>query len=325
MSDRPFAREEGIVATVTPGAVAIPRRRGSRLLRREMIAFYLFASPWLIGLIVLEIGPIIASAVLSLTDYPVIVAPKWVGLANYQHMLFNDDLVWQALKVTTLYCLGAIPLGVIFAFLLALLLNLPIRGVAAFRTVYYLPSVISGVPAALLFIWILNPDFGVVNNALRTVGIQNPPQWLFSEEWVIPAFILLSLWGVGGAMIIYLAGLQSIPSHLYEAAEIDGAGAFAKFWHVTIPMVSPVILFNVVISVISAFQIFTPAFVMTQGGPANASLFFVLYLYNNAFRWFKMGYASALAWLLFFVILAFSLLIIRSSAAWVYYEGKLKG
>ncbi len=313
------------MAAVRPGEATAPARRGSRLLRREMIAFYLFASPWLIGLVVLEIGPIIASAILSFTDYPVIVAPKWVGLANYQRMLFDDDLVWQALKVTTLYCLGAIPLGVIVAFLLALLLNQPIPGVAAFRTIYYLPSVISGVPVALLFVWILNPDFGVVNNALRAVGVHNPPQWLFSEQWVIPALILLSLWGVGGAMIIYLAGLQSIPSHLYEAAEIDGAGAFAKFWHVTIPMVSPVILFNLVIGVIGAFQIFTPVFIMTQGGPANASLVFVLYLYYNAFRWFKMGYASALAWLLFFIILALTLLVIRWSAAWVYYEGKLRG
>jgi multiple sugar transport system permease protein len=294
-------------------------------MRREAIAIYHFASPWLIGLVVLEIGPIIASAVLSFTDYPVIVAPKWIGLANYQHMLFDDDLVWQALKVTTFYCLGAIPLGVIAAFLLALLLNQPIRGIAAYRTIYYLPSVISGVPVALLFIWILNPDFGVVNNALRAVGIHDPPQWLFSEDWVIPAFILLSLWGVGGAMIIYLAGLQSIPTHLYEAAEIDGAGAFGKFRHVTIPMVSPVILFNLVIGVIGAFQIFTPVFIMTQGGPANASLVFVLYLYNNAFRWFKMGYASALAWLLFFIILVLTLLVIRWSAAWVYYEGKLRG
>ena len=312
------------MATVTPGVMVAPRRRGSGLMRREAIGFYLFASPWLIGLILLEIGPIIVSAVLSFTDYPVIVAPKWVGLANYEHMFFDDDLTWQALKVTTLYCLGAIPLGVIIAFPLALLLNLRIRGVAAFRTIYYLPSVISGVPVALLFIWILNPDFGVVNNALRTIGVHDPPQWLFSEEWVIPAFILLGLWGVGGAMIIYLAGLQGIPSHLYEAAEIDGAGGLAKFWHVTIPMVSPVILFNVIISVIAAFQIFTPAFVMTQGGPANASLFLALYIYYNAFRWFKMGYASALAWLLFVIILAFTLVIIRSSAAWVYYEGKLK-
>ncbi len=313
------------MAGTSPGAVAVPRRRGSGLMRREAIAFYLFASPWLIGFVVLQLGPIIASAVLSLTDYAVIVAPTWAGLANYQRMLFEDDLVWQALKVTTLYSLGAIPLQVIMAFLLALLLNLPIRGVSVYRTIYYLPSVISGVPVALLFMWLLNPDFGVVNNFLRFLGVQDPPQWLFSEEWVIPAFILMSLWAIGGGMIIYLAGLQSIPQHLYEAAEIDGAGWWAKLANVTIPMVSPVIFFDVVMSVIGAYQIFTPVYVMTQGGPANASLVFVLYLYNNAFKFFKMGYASALAWLLFFIILVLTLLVIRSSAAWVYYEGKLKG
>lgn len=294
-------------------------------MRREAIAFYLFASPWLIGFVVLQIGPIIASAVLSLTDYAIIVPPVWAGLANYQKMFFEDDLVWQALKVTTLYSLGAIPLQVITAFLLALLLNQPIRGVSVYRTVYYLPSVISGVPVALLFMWILNPDFGVVNNFLRFLGVQDPPQWLFSQTWVIPAFILMSIWGIGGGMIIYLAGLQSIPHHLYEAAEIDGAGWWAKLLHVTIPMVSPVIFFDVVMSVIGAYQIFTPAYVMTQGGPANASLFYVLLLYNNAFKFFKMGYASALAWLLFFIILILTLLVIRSSAAWVYYEGKLRG
>ncbi len=313
------------MAASTPSVEAVPRRGGNRLMRQEAIAFYLFASPWLIGLLVLQVGPIIASLYLSMTDYAVIVAPKFTGLANYVYMFTNDDLVWQALKVTVLYCIGAIPLGVIVAFVLALMLNLPIRGVSVYRTIYYLPSVISGVPVALLFMWILNPDFGVVNNFLRFLGVQNPPQWLFSETWVIPAFIMLSLWGVGGGMIIYLAGLQSIPSHLYEAAEIDGAGWWSKFWNVTIPMVSPVIFFDLVMSVIGAFQTFTSAYVMTQGGPANASLFYVLYLYNNAFKFFKMGYASTLAWLLFFIILVLTLLIIRSSAAWVYYEGKLKG
>jgi multiple sugar transport system permease protein len=312
------------VVAVTPSVAPAQKRRGSRLMRQEAIAFYLFASPWLIGLIVLELGPILISAGLSFTDYAVIVAPKWIGLANYQRMLFEDELVWQALKVTILYCLGAIPLGVVASFLLALLLNLPIRGRTLFRTIYYLPSVISGVPVALLWMWLLNPEFGVINNALRWFGIQGP-QWLFSVEWVIPAFVLMSLWGVGGAMIIYLAGLQSVPQHLYEAAEIDGAGLLTRFWNVTIPMVSPVIFFNIVMSVIGSFQTFTSAFVMTNGGPANGSLFYVLYLYWNGFKWLKMGYASALAWLLFFIVLVLTLLIIRSSAAWVYYEGKLRG
>jgi multiple sugar transport system permease protein len=301
----------------------LPLVPANRLLRQEMVAFYLFASPWLIGLLLLTLGPMLAAVGLSLTDYPVIVAPKWVGLKNYAKLL-DDDLVRQALKVTFLYAAGAIPLEVISAFLVALLMNLPIRGISAFRTIYYLPAVISGVPVALLWMWILNPEFGVLNNLLGYAGIKGPA-WLFSTEWVIPAFILMSLWKIGAPMIVYLAGLQGIPQHLYEAAEIDGAGVLARFWHVTVPMVSPVILFNAVMSVIGSFQIFTPAFVMTQGGPANASLVYVLYLYNNAFKFFRMGYAATLAWLLFFIILAFTLLVLRWSAAWVYYEGKLRG
>ena len=301
----------------------LPLVPANRLLRQEMVAFYLFASPWLIGLLVLTLGPMLAAVALSLTDYPVIVAPKWVGLKNYAKLV-DDELVWQSLKVTFLYAAGAIPLEVITAFLVALLMNLPIRGIAAFRTIYYLPAVISGVPVALLWMWILNPEFGVLNNLLGYVGIKGPA-WLFSTEWVIPAFILMSLWKIGAPMIVYLAGLQGIPQHLYEAAEIDGAGMLTRFWHVTVPMVSPVILFNAVMSVIGSFQIFTPAFVMTQGGPANASLVYVLYLYNNAFKFFRMGYAATLAWLLFFVVLALTLLVLRWSAAWVYYEGKLRG
>jgi multiple sugar transport system permease protein len=288
-----------------------------------MVAFYLFASPWLIGLVVFTLGPMLAAVALSLTDYPVIVAPKWVGLKNYAKLL-DDELVGQALKVTFFYAAAAIPLEVISAFLVALLMNLPIRGISVFRTIYYLPAVISGVPVALLWMWILNPEFGVLNNLLGYVGIKGPA-WLFSTEWVIPAFVLMSLWKIGAPMIVYLAGLQGIPQHLYEAAEIDGAGMLARFWHVTVPMVSPVILFNAVMSVIGSFQIFTPAFVMTQGGPANASLVYVLYLYNNAFKFFRMGYAATLAWLLFFVILALTLLVLRWSAAWVYYEGRLRG
>jgi len=304
-------------------APVVPKRRSARL-RQDAIAVYLFASPWLVGLLIPTLGLSIASFALRFSDYLVIVAPRWIGLRNSEKMLFDDELVWQALKVTLTYCIGAIPLRITVAFLVALFLNLPIRGVTLYRTIYYLPAVISGVPVALLWMWILNPEFGVLNNFLRVLGIEGPA-WLFSEQWVIPSFILMSLWDIGGLMVIYLAGLQGIPAHLYEAAEIDGAGLLARFWHVTVPMMSPVIFFNIVMSVIESFQIFTPAFVMTNGGPANASLFFVLYLYNNAFKWFKMGYASALAWLLFFIILGLTLVIIRSSSAWVYYEGKLRG
>ena len=297
-------------------------RRTSNLLNSEYLAFYLFASPWLLGLLFFVLGPTIASLVLSFTDYPVIVAPKWVGLKNIIDMI-NDPLVGQALKVTMEYSLGAVPLGLTLSFLIALLMNQGIRGIRFFRTIYYLPSIISGVPVALVWIWVLNPDFGLLNNTLHLIGITGP-KWLFSREWVIPAFILMSLWNVGAPMVIFLAGLQGIPVHLYEAAEIDGATAWTKFWNVTIPMMSPVILFNLVLGVIGSFQTFTPAFIMTQGGPANGSLFYGLYLYNNAFRWFKMGYASALAWLMFIIILVLTLLVFRTTNRWVYYGGSIQ-
>jgi multiple sugar transport system permease protein len=304
-------------------ARARTRRRGSRLLRNEYIAFYLFASPWLAGLLLFTIGPMIASFLLSFTDYPVIVPPKWTGFNNYVTMFTDDELVWQALKVTLLYSLGAIPLTLGASFVVAILMNQQVRGIRGFRTIYYLPAVISGVPVALLWMWILNPEFGMMNNALRMLGIEGP-KWLFSTTWVIPSFILMSLWGIGAPMVIFLAGLQGIPAHLYEAAEIDGAGLWSKFWNVTIPMMSPVILFNVILGIIDSFQIFTPAFIMTEGGPANASLFYGLYLYNNGFKFFKMGYASALAWLMFAIILVLTLLVFRSSLRWVYYEGSLQ-
>ncbi len=298
-------------------------RRHNRLLMREYLAFYLFASPWLLGLLFLTVGPMIASLYLSFTDYAVIVAPKWVGFDNYVRMFTDDELVWQSLRVTLLYSLGSVPLTLLFSFTIALLMNQRIRGIRVFRTIYYLPAVISGVPVALLWIWILNPDFGLLNNALHAIGIIGP-KWLFSTTWVVPSFVLMSLWGVGVPMVTFLAGLQGIPAHLYEAAEIDGAGVWVKFWNVTIPMMSPIILFNIISGLINSFQTFTPAFLMTNGGPANASLFYGLYLYNNAFKWFNMGYASALAWLMFLIILILTGLVFRSSIRWVYYEGGIR-
>ena len=299
------------------------RRRRSKLLIREYIAFYLFASPWIIGLLVFTIGPMVASLYLSFTDYAVIDSPKWVGLDNYVHMFTDDPLVWQALRVTGMYSLGAIPLTLIVSFLIALLMHQRVYGVRVFRTIYYLPSVIAGVPVALLWMWILNPEFGLMNNFLRLFGIEGP-KWLYSTTWVIPSFVLMSLWQIGVPMVVFLAGLQGIPIHLYEAAEIDGAGLWAKFRNVTLPMMSPVILFVMIGLIIDSFQTFTPAFLMTNGGPANASLFYGLYLYNNAFKWFKMGYASGLAWLMFLIILVLTGLVFRSSIRWVYYEGGLR-
>ena len=314
-----------VVASVQRGQALVPaRRRGlSALERREEVGFYLFISPWLIGFLAFTLGPMVASFVISFMKYDVLTPPSFIGLQNYAIMFTTDPLFWQALRVTTIYTAGAVPLGMVAALFVAILMNQPIRGIYVFRTIYYLPSIITGVPAALLWMWILNPTVGVLNYLLSFVGIKGPA-WLFDERWVLPALIMMSLWGIGGSMIIYLASLQSVPQHLYEAAEIDGAGVWARFWHVTIPMISPVIFFNLVMSIIGSFQVFTSAFVMTQGGPANASLFYVLYLYRNAFSYFKMGYASALAWVLFGIILILSLLVIKSSPAWVYYEGTVK-
>lgn len=308
-------------------AVAIRRERTRRGLlsarAKENLTGWLWASPWVLGFLIFTLGPMLASVYFSFTDFPVISPPKWVGLENYRTMLSDDKSIFQALKVTTIYAVVAIPLNLSLGFFLAILLNQPIKGVAVWRTVYYLPAVVSGVAVALLWQWIFNTDFGLANWLLSLIGIKGP-RWLLDPGWALPALIIMSMWGVGGGMIINLAGLQSVPTHLYEAAEIDGAGVWRRFWTVTVPMVSPVIFFNLVMGIIGALQTFTQAFIMTGGGPREATYFYMLHLYNNAFQWLKMGYAAALAWVLFFYILFLTLLVIRSSSAWVYYEGELR-
>jgi multiple sugar transport system permease protein len=293
---------------------------------REAMACYLFIAPGVLGFLIFSLGPVLFSLAMSFMDYGVVTAPKFVGLGNWR-VIFSfteDPLIWQSLRVTTYYALGSVGLGVISALAVAMLMNQRVFGIYVFRTIYYMPSVIAGVPVAMLWLWIFNPTFGVLNTALAWFGIQGP-QWLFDPVWVIPAFIVMSLWSIGGAMVIYLAALQGVPQHLYEAADLDGANVLAKFRHVTLPMLSPVIFFNVILSIIGSFQAFTQAFIMTQGGPANASLFYVLYLYRNAFQYFKMGYASAMAWLLLVIIMALTLLVFRSSTVWVFYEGEGRG
>ncbi|MGQ9555525.1 MAG: carbohydrate ABC transporter permease [Anaerolineae bacterium] len=301
----------------------ISRRYGLNARQRENLAGWLWASPWILGFLIFTLGPMLTSVYFSFTDYPVISPPKWIGLGNYRFMLQEDNSVAQALKVTTIYAVVAIPLNLGLGFFLAILLNQPIKGIAIWRTVYYLPAVVSGVAVALLWQWIFNTDFGLANWLLSLVGIKGL-RWLLDPNWALPSLIIMSIWGVGGGMIINLAGLQSVPTQLYEAAEIDGAGAFRRFWYVTVPMVSPVIFFNLIMGIIGALQTFTQAFIMTGGGPRQATYFYMLHLYNNAFQWLKMGYASALAWVLFFYILLWTLLVIRSSTAWVYYEGELR-
>jgi multiple sugar transport system permease protein len=294
--------------------------RLGRMARREALECYFFIGLAAVGFLVFQVIPIVTSAYLSLTDSKLVGTPRWIGLKNFA-LMGQDPLFWQSLKVTTLYAAIAVPLGLATSLLLAMLMNQKIRGVTIFRTVYYLPAVISGVAVSLLWRWIFNPEFGILNVLLDYLGIQGP-NWLLDADWALPSLMLMSLWGIGGGIIIYLAGLQGIPSELYEAVEIDGGSGWAKFLHITIPMISPVIFFNLVTGIIWTFQEFTRVYVMTGGGPSNATLFYGLYLYRNAFRYFEMGYASALAWVLLLIILALTVLLFRTARWWVYYESR---
>ena len=303
-------------------AAVAPRRPWLTRSRKEALWFYVFIAPWVVGFLVFLAGPILYSAYLSLTSYDIIHPPAFLGFQNYSD-LFTDDLFWQSLKVTTIYSLFSVPLGIALALGIAVMLNQRIPFVALFRTIYYLPSVISGVAVSLLWLWIFNPSFGLLNSVLWQVFHIKGPGWVFSEQWVLPSLILMSLWTVGGSIVLYLAGLQGVPTELYEAASLDGAGAWRRFWHVSLPMISPVILFTLVTGIIASFQTFTQAQIMTQGGPHYGSWFYVYNLWYNAFggSGSDMGYASAIAWILFVVVLALTLLALRSSRLWVYYEG----
>jgi len=291
--------------------------------QREAMVGYLFLSPWLLGFLIFLVGPMVASIYLSLTEYKVIKAPVWIGLANYVRM-FSDELFYHSMQVTVTYTALSVPLGIVAALGVAVLLNQRIVASGLFRTIFYLPSVISGVAVAIVFAWIFNFRFGILNYFLSLVGIPGP-NWLGHPRWTLWAFVLMSLWGIGGNVIIFLAALQGVPVPLYEAAKIDGAGNWRRFWAITLPMISPAILFVLIMGVIGTFQTFTQSYIMTGGGPANATLFYLLYLYKNAFNWFEMGYASAMAWVLFLVIMVCTLLLWRSSARWVYYESGAEG
>jgi multiple sugar transport system permease protein len=299
--------------------MANQKRGASTLMRREAIDGYLFISPWLIGFVLWVAGPMLASIVLSVMQWDLFSPPRWVGLANFQR-LFQDDLVWVSLWNTAYYTFISVPLRMLVALATALLLNQQLRFQSFFRTFFYLPAVMPAVANAILWLWIYNPDTGVANQLLEFLGLPKL-LWLWDPKVAKPAFILMGLWEVGNTMVIFLAGLQGIPQTLYEAADIDGANWWHRFRFVTIPMLSPVILFNLIIGIIGSFQIFTAAYLLTNGGPQHATLFTVLYLYRLGFEQFAMGYASALAWLLFVIILIFSLAQLRLSEAWVYYEG----
>ncbi len=300
----------------------VRRFGGSPLARREAISFYLLILPWLIGFLVFLAYPMLRSLYLSFTSYNLLSLPQWVGLQNYQR-IFADADFWQSLKVTLLYALGSVPGGTIIALALAMVLSQKLRGVNIWRTIFFMPSILSSIAVAILWLYIFRPEGGLLNILLGWLGIKGP-DWLLSEQWALPALILMSWWSVGGQIVIYLAGLKGIPEVLYEAAEIDGAGDLAKFRFVTLPMLSPTIFFNVVLAIIGALQVFDVGWVLTRGGPNNATLFYMINLYRRAFEFTQMGYASALAWILFVIIMGITLLVIRSSTLWVFYESEVR-
>jgi multiple sugar transport system permease protein len=285
---------------------------------RETVAGYTFILPWIIGLLLFTLIPIVAVFYLSFTRYPIIGAPEWIGLRNYTRMFTDDPLFFKSLYNTAYYVGLRVPLFQIFALAVALLVNHNLPGMRFFKTGIYLPVMMAAVAKAVMWRFLLG-QAGLVNYLLYLFGLptQNP---LASELWVKPLIIFLTLWIVGPTMLIYLAGLQGIPRSLYEAAEIDGAGAWAKFRNITLPMLTPVILLNLIMDIINSFQVFTHALIITEGGPVNASLFYVLYLYRQAFSHFNMGYASALSVVLFIIILIFTLIVLKWSQRWVHYE-----
>jgi multiple sugar transport system permease protein len=295
--------------------------------RSETLAFYAFISPWLIGFIFLTAGPMIATLGFSFTFYDLASPPVWAGLDNYVYA-FKDPDFWQSLKVTGIFVLFYLPLSIIFGLLIALMMNQKLKGIAFFRTIYYMPVVVPSVASAVLWLWIFHPSRGLLNNALGLIGVPKAdwPYWFLDPNFALPAIIIMSLWSVGSGMIIYLAGLKAIPQNLYEAASIDGANPMHRFWYITIPQLSPILFFQIIQGLIGAFQVFAPAKILSPsglGGPEGSTLFYVLNLYNVGFGGsHQMGYASALSWILFMIIMACTLLVFRSSSVWVYYEAE---
>jgi multiple sugar transport system permease protein len=295
-------------------------RFGSALRRQEAIAGYLCILPWFLGFLIFSAGPILMSFVLMFMRWEVITPPAWSGLDNFDRLI-HDPLVPTSLWNTFFYTILAVPLHLAAALAAAMLLNTGIRGNNVYRMLIYLPSQMPAVAAAILWFFIFSPTYGLANGILGWFGLP-PQQWLFDVNLVIPSLVVMSVWSLGAAMIIFLAGLQGIPEVLYEAARIDGAGTWRLFRHITLPLLSPTIFFNLIIGIIGSFQVFANVLIMTNGGPGNASLMFVLYIYRQAFQNFRMGYASVLAWVLFLIVLALTVVQFRVSRSWVYYEAE---
>lgn len=299
-----------------------------RLAFIEALEGYLFILPAALGFLIFSLGPLLASLYLSFTNYDIVSSPQWAGLANYTK-LARDEYYAQSVKVTLTYVVLAIPLSLIVAYLIALLMNVGVRGISIYRTLWYLPALVPSIATGALWGWLLNKEFGPINYPLKLMQLP-APGWLIDPSWVIPSLVLIHLWGLGNSVLIFLAGLQQVPEHLYEAAEVDGASWWHKFWNITIPMTSSIIFFNLIMNIIGSFQVFSIIYIIFGGdegsaGPENSALFYVLYLYRNAFRYFQNGYASAMAWVLFLAIMLLTYIAFRSQDAWVYYESEREG
>lgn len=293
------------------------------LFARQNVAFYLFVAPWFIGFVAFTLGPFLISIGLSFTNWSIVEEPEFVGLTNFREM-FGGESWRRALWNTFYYTIVSVPCKQVIALALAMLLNQNLRGIYIYRTIFYLPAVTSGVATAMLWVQIFGLHMGALNAILAKLGVA-PVAWLTDLKLALPTLIFISLWNVGSIFLIYLAALQGVSVHLYEAAEVDGAGAWRKFVDITVPMITPSIFFNIVMGFIGSFQVFTQAYIMTGGGPAERTLFYVLYLYLKAFIFFEMGFASAMAWILFLIILMFTILQLWLSRRWVYYEGATPG
>jgi multiple sugar transport system permease protein len=300
-------------------SVAAPRRRKlGAIERRNLRLGLLFISPWIIGFLAFLVFPILSSLYYSFTDYSGFGEAEWVGLSNYSRMV-GDDLFWKSLGNTFYYTLLAVPIGVVVATVLALAMNQPVREVALYRAALYLPSVLPIFALAFIFIWILNPRFGLVNHMLNILGFESI-DWLGDPTWAKLSIVLLAQLGAGQYALVFLTTMRAIPQSLYDAAKIDGAGSWRQFRNITLPLITPIILYDIIIGISLGLQVFTPAYVMTAGGPNNATLFYVLYMYRNAFRYGDMGYASAMGWVLLLVSVVLALVVFRWSQRWVHYE-----
>lgn len=287
--------------------------------KQQAIFGILFMMPWFIGFLIFGLYPMIMSVYYSLCRYDVLRIPQFIGLGNYEKLIFEDPYFWTSISNTLIYTVLRVPLCIIGSLLLAVLVNNAVRGMKFFRTVYFIPSIVTGVVLSVVWLWMFNPQFGLINSFLAYFGIPGP-LWLLDPDWSKPSMVLMSVWSIGGGrMLVFLAALQGIPKHLYEAADIDGGGWWAKFRNVTIPMLSPVIFLWSVLEIIFSLQVFVEAYIMTQGGPLNSTMFYNLYLYNKAFNDFEMGYASALAWLLLVISLIITLIQFKLSKKWVHY------